>query len=278
MLRFSNALVRRVRSGRREEFQPRIAEHYDDLAAHWADIADSPARRELLWPAIQDLLPPVAGQRVLDVGCGAGIHSAALVERGADVLGVDVSGSMLAEARERVPEATFRQADVGESLGGVAAGSVDVVVCLHVLSHVPDLETPFEEFARVLGPGGTLVCSTHNPVQDYVVVREESYPATGAQTDLDPTVETTPGPSRYDETERFDITWGQGDVANRGTYFRRSIESLFSPLLAAGFDLEDLVEPTPDEAFAEAHPDLAEDLRAHPPGSLCLRASLGTGT
>ena len=254
---------------------PRVAAHYDDLAEHWAAIVDAPARQELLWPTIDDMLPDVAGRRVLDVGCGAGVFAATLAERGAEVVGVDVSEAMVAEARERVPRGTFRQADLGDGLPQVADGSVDVVVCLHVLSHLPDLETPLDAFARVLRPGGTLVLSTHNPVQDYVVVREGEAPAPGDLADLEPTVEAAAaGVPTYGDTERFDIVWGEGATANRGTYYRRSFEALCSPLLDAGFTIDDVVEPTPDEAFSEAHPDLAADLETHAPGSICLRATL----
>lgn len=253
---------------------PRIADHYADLAEHWAWITDSPTRERLLWAALEDMLPALDGARVLDAGCGSGVYAERLLERGADVVGVDVSGAMVEAARDLVPDGTFRQADLAEPLEFLADGSVDVVLCQHVFSHLREIGPPISEFARVLRPGGVLVVSTHNPVQDYVVVREERHPAVGEQADLDPTVHTGDGQPRYTETERFDVTWGSGAVANRGTYYRRPIEALLSPLLSAGFDLDAVAEPAPDEDFEREHPELSEQLREFPPASLCLRATL----
>jgi SAM-dependent methyltransferase len=64
---------------------------------------------------------------------------------------------MLARAREKVPQGTFHEADLREL--PLADDSVDVVVCAIALVHLPHLEPPFREFARVLRPGGHLVVS-----------------------------------------------------------------------------------------------------------------------
>ena len=58
-------------------------------------------------PGLQALVPPVAGLRVLDAGCGGGRTSAWLVEQGAEVVGIDTSEELLRLARDRLPSATF---------------------------------------------------------------------------------------------------------------------------------------------------------------------------
>ncbi|WP_330632257.1 class I SAM-dependent methyltransferase [Halocatena halophila] len=177
------------------------------------------------------------------------------------------------QARKRVPRGEFVYADLGEELTWLADNSVDVVLCQHVFSHLEMVTTPLNEFARVLDDGGDLLISTHNPIHEYLVVRDENYPSTGDEPEA--TVETNSGSPDYAETERYDIHWGTDTLANRGTYYRRSIESLLSPLLAAGFELQAVEEPTPDEAFAREHPELTRALRTHPPESICLRATIG---
>lgn len=246
----------------------RIAAHYDDLAPHWADIVAASEWREGLWAAVEDLLPAVEGTHVLDAGCGAGVYAEILVDRGADVTGVDVSEAMLAEARARVPDATFYHAELSERLDCLDADSVDVVLCQHVLSHLPDLSTPFAEFARVLGDGGVLVVSTHNPVHDYVVVRDGEYPGTGPD-HLDPGIDAPAAAPTYAETERFDILWGSEEGSDRGTYYRRPIRGLFEPLLDAGFTVEAVVEPAFDEGDGDAGAS-----GEYPPDSICLRATV----
>ncbi|MFC7070782.1 class I SAM-dependent methyltransferase [Halobaculum lipolyticum] len=252
---------------------PRVAKHYDELAGYWEQVAESPSKAELLWPAIDAMLPDLAGRRVLDAGCGSGDWSAELVDRGANVLGVDVSEQMVRVAEQRVPDAEFVRTDLEDGIDHVADDSFDVVLCQHVFSHVGDLTTPLSEFARVLADGGDLVVSTHNPVHDYLVVRDESYPSVDDESDTEARVETGPGSPSYAETERYDITWNPGDDANRATYYRRPIEGLLSPLIAAGFEIREVREPTPDGSFARAYPEIAETLRRLPATSICLRAT-----
>jgi len=253
--------------------EARIADHYDDLAEHWAEIVDAPERTEALWPTLDRMLPDLDGARVLDAGCGAGVYAEVLDERGADVVGVDVSDEMLREARARVPDATFVEADLSQSLDVLEPASVDVVLCQHVFSHLPDLTTPLAEFARVLVDGGHLVVSTHNPVRDYVVVRDGEYPTSDAQADLEADLQTPPGAPNYTETERFDVAWNPDAVANRATYYRRSVEDLLTPLLDAAFTLEAVVEPAREgaETAVSSGGDAGTD---YPSESICLRASL----
>jgi 2-polyprenyl-3-methyl-5-hydroxy-6-metoxy-1,4-benzoquinol methylase len=248
----------------------RIAAHYDDLAPHWADIIEASEWREGLWMTVDELLPAVEGKHVLDAGCGAGVYAEVLAQRGADVTGVDVSEAMLTEARERIPEATFHHADLAEGVDCLDANSVDVVLCQHVFSHLPDLSAPLAEFARVLDDDGVLVVSTHNPVHDYVLVRDGEYPTAGAPDHLDPETDAAADAPTYSETERFDIVWGSETGSDRGTYYRRPIQALFEPVLDAGFAVESVVEPTLDDGEADAG-DESADL---PPDSICLRATV----
>jgi SAM-dependent methyltransferase len=251
-----------------DESDERVAAHYDDLAPYWTEIVESSAWRNGLWTTVDALLPDVDGRRVLDAGCGSGVYAAALADRGAEVTGVDVSEAMLAEARERVPTATFHRADLADGLDVVDTDSVDVVLCQHVFSHLPDLKPVLAAFSRVLADGGVLVVSTHNPVHDYVVVRDGAYPAVGVDDHLDPGIDAPPDGPNYPDVERFDILWGSTEGSDRGTYYRRPIEGLFSPLLDAGFTVESVVEPTLGEVeVAGGETDL-------PPDSICLRATV----
>lgn len=251
---------------------PRVAEHYDDLAGYWVQITDSPSRQQLLWPTLTELLPNLADRRVLDAGCGSGVYTAKIAERGADVVGVDISEQMVREAQNRAPDAEFRQANLGEPLEFIEDSSVDVVLCQHVFSHLEELSTPLAEFARILSEDGVLVVSTHNPVHDYFVVRDGQYPTTGEEAELEAVVETGPDAPQYDATERYDIRWVAEGGENRGTYYRRSVEELFTPIIDAGFSLQSVVEPTPDNTFKREYPQLAQALQKYPPESICLRA------
>ncbi|MEV0685098.1 class I SAM-dependent methyltransferase [Nocardia sp. NPDC050378] len=72
----------------------------------------------------------------LDAGCGTGRGAATLLDCGHQVIGVDSSSERLAQARNRLTQATFRYGEL-QALP-VATGEVEVVVCSLALTHVPD--------------------------------------------------------------------------------------------------------------------------------------------
>jgi ubiquinone/menaquinone biosynthesis C-methylase UbiE len=129
----------------------------------WSKTYDDP--RNSLFdfdePVMHEILAGLASGTVLDAACGTGRYAAHLVARGHQVIGVDPSPDMLAHARKRVPQAEFVIGDLRQL--PLPDNAVDIVVCALALSHLPELESPMAEFARVLRPGGYLVVSdTHH--------------------------------------------------------------------------------------------------------------------
>ena len=104
----------------------------------------------------------LSGLRVLDVGCGGGILSEALAERGATVVGIDLAESALqaAEAHRAGQAVEYRL----ESSREVAArGEVfDVVTCMEMLEHVADPAAVLRDIHALLKPGGWAFFSTIN--------------------------------------------------------------------------------------------------------------------
>lgn len=97
--------------------------------------------------------------RVLDVGCGDGYAAAALLGSVPyrSYVGVDLSPAKLLAAASRLPRSTSLMADA-EALP-VADGTVDCVLCLETLEHLPSPERALQEILRVLAPGGVCVLS-----------------------------------------------------------------------------------------------------------------------
>ena len=130
----------------------------------WAPIYDAPGNPVIdnEEPVVHALLEDAPRGRALDAACGTGRHAAHLVSLGYEVVGVDRTTSMLDVARTRIPDGQFREGRL-EDLP-VDDLSVDVVTCGLALEHVDDLGVVIKEFARVLRPGGWVVCSDTHPI------------------------------------------------------------------------------------------------------------------
>ena len=104
------------------------------------------------------------GKTILDLGCGGGFMSEAMVKRGATVIGVDPTEAAVVAARAHASEeglAIEYRVGSGEAIP-LADRSVDCVVCVDVLEHVADLDSVLDEIARVLKPDGLFLFDTIN--------------------------------------------------------------------------------------------------------------------
>lgn len=111
-------------------------------------------------------LCPLAGKRVLDVGCGGGILSDAMARAGAQVLGIDLSTKPLRVAELHAMEAgtegvEYREIAV-EALAAEQPAAFDVVTCMEMLEHVPDPASVVRACATLVKPGGWVFLSTLN--------------------------------------------------------------------------------------------------------------------
>jgi trans-aconitate methyltransferase len=101
-----------------------------------------------------DLLAPKAGERILDLGCGTGVLTAVIAERGAEVLGIDRSPEMVAQAKSKFPALEFEVVDATQMK---FEGEFDAVFSNAVLHWIPEAEKVVAGVARALKPGGRFV-------------------------------------------------------------------------------------------------------------------------
>lgn len=147
---------------------PNELQKFSDLAHRWWDPKSefkplhdiNPLRLEWI-----DQHVGLRGKKVLDVGCGGGLLSEGMAERGAQVTGIDLSEKALGVARLHLLE-SGRSVDYrhvsAEELAADAPGSFDVVTCLEMLEHVPDPASTVAACARLVKPGGQVFLSTLN--------------------------------------------------------------------------------------------------------------------
>ena len=96
------------------------------------------------------------GERVLDLGCGAGGFLAVLRDAGAEPVGVDIAEAAVERARTNVPGADVRLLE-GDGVIPAGHGEFELVWCSEVLEHIPDVAEALYEVRRVLKPGGRLL-------------------------------------------------------------------------------------------------------------------------
>jgi 2-polyprenyl-6-hydroxyphenyl methylase/3-demethylubiquinone-9 3-methyltransferase len=142
---------------------------FSELAHRWWDPESefrplhqiNPLRLE--W--IQSYLP-LAGQRILDVGCGGGILSDSMARKGAEVVGIDLSAKALRVAQLHAleagtPNVQYREISA-EDLAGQEPEGFDAVTCMEMLEHVPDPGSVVRACSRLVKPGGWVFISTIN--------------------------------------------------------------------------------------------------------------------
>jgi 2-polyprenyl-6-hydroxyphenyl methylase/3-demethylubiquinone-9 3-methyltransferase len=109
-------------------------------------------------------LDALAGLRILDVGCGAGLLSEPLARLGARVLGADPSAEIIAVAKQHAAqsglEIDYRETTV-ETLAQTAA-RFDIVLAMEVVEHVAELNLFVECCAEMVNPGGLMIVATLN--------------------------------------------------------------------------------------------------------------------
>ncbi|MFG3339994.1 class I SAM-dependent methyltransferase [Glycomyces sp. NPDC048151] len=190
-------------------------------------------------PAMLALAGDVTGERVLDIGCGAGFYVEALLERGAHVTGIEGSVELLAHARERVGDrAELRQHDLERPLG-FADASFDTALCALVVHHIRDRAALLAEVFRVLKPGGRLLVSTTHPAADW-----KHFGGTYFSDDW------------VDLHLREDLP---------PIHFQRNtVAGFLTELLDAGFALETITEPRPVPELEAVDPEAFAKLNARP--------------
>jgi 2-polyprenyl-6-hydroxyphenyl methylase / 3-demethylubiquinone-9 3-methyltransferase len=109
---------------------------------------------------------PLAGKRVLDVGCGGGILADSMARRGAQVLGIDLAAKALKVAQLHALEAQTANVEYreisAEALAGEQPASFDAVTCMEMLEHVPDPASVVQACSTLVKPGGWVFFSTIN--------------------------------------------------------------------------------------------------------------------
>ncbi len=201
------------------------------------------------WQQLKALFPPVKGLRVLDLGCGYGWHCGFAAQQGAaQVLGLDISGKMLAEAQRRngCPSITYRLCGICEYEYPEEAW--DLVVSNLALHYIEDLDQVFAQVWQTLAPGGRFLFNIEHPVFTAGVGQDWVYSPDGRPL-------YWPVDGYFSPGERCTSFLGCQVVKQHHT-----LTQILMGLLNTGFILEAVEEAQPPQEMLD-QPGMADELR-----------------
>jgi SAM-dependent methyltransferase len=221
---------------------PGFFEGYAQLPRSQQGLAGAPE-----WPALQAMLPPLGGKRVLDLGCGYGWFCRAVREQGAaETVGIDLSAKMLARAAELTRDAGihYRQGDLSRL--DLVGESFDLVYSSLALHYLPEVAPLFAQIHGALAAGGSFVFSVEHPIftcpqpQGWLVDEEgrRSWPINGYQA----------------EGKRVSNWLADGVIK-----YHRTLGTYLNALIAAGFEIRHVEDWGPTAEQIAANPALAEE-------------------
>lgn len=152
------------------EYYDEWAEDYDQTLAQWRYEAPGQAAARL-----SAMLDP--DSVVLDAGCGTGLTGRALAEAGFSTIdGMDVSRRSLDVAAEHGIYRALQHADMQKLPLPCADDSYDGLICIGVMTYLPDSLGTLREFCRLLKPGGAMVVTQRTDIfqeRDFPAVLEQ---------------------------------------------------------------------------------------------------------
>ena len=180
----------------------------------WAELSDMLDRLlEPFVPLVLDEIGPVAGRRILDVGCGAGALTLAAAGRGAFGVGVDISAPLVEAARARAERlglatAEFLQADA--QTHRFETESFEILISRFGVMFFADPAAAFRNLRSAIRPGGKLACLTWRSAaeNDFMTAAERA--AADLLPQLPARVENSPGQFGFANPAYVDAVLDEG--------------------------------------------------------------------
>jgi ubiquinone/menaquinone biosynthesis C-methylase UbiE len=235
-------------------------------AAAYYDDAWSGATRAFCEPLL-DAAEVGAGTRLLDIACGPGYVAGAALDRGAEVVGLDVADEMVALAQASYPDADFVTGDAHAL--PFDDGSFDAVTMNFGIHHVTDPELVFTEAARVLRPKTAYAFTSWARAPDHA-------PIAIAETVVEPLAEPAglpPGPDflRFSNASECEAVLPRTGFASGSVHFdtvRASwriphVAHLFEAQLNGGVRVTALLQAQSPERLAQIRMAMIEETRRY---------------
>lgn len=201
-------------------------------------------------PAMEKLLPDLNGKTVLDLGCGYGHNCLDFINKGAkSVVGVDISQKMLDIAKKEASHEKIRYLNMSMTDIDKLNEKFDVIYSSLAFHYIED----FYEFCKlmysVLNEGGVLLFSQEHPISTATIDGKGHYNRDENGKRISYTM------SNYNEIGKRHINWLINDVIK----YHRTFGSIITSLAKAGFIIDTVCEPLPEDWAIEKYPDIVKE-------------------
>jgi len=226
----------------------------NEIAHEWDNIAALRMRQiqngidisfnHVLCPCIMDLATSCDFSNVIDVGCGCGFLLRELAKISSKVMGVDISGESIRLAQQELAgtkNIALAHSSIEDFADSVQHGSFTLAIANMTLMTTPSLETTVKAISSMLICGGHLIFTITHPFfwPIYWGYSEASWFEYSREIAIE-------APFRISSTEEH---------GPNTTHIHRSLETYVNVLIAAGFEIDRLVEPLPSPAIEQLYPE-----------------------
>ena len=204
---------------------------YSIIADSYAELIPTKAHNAYYErPAMLSILPDVKNKIILDAGCGTGMYTKILIEKGATVTGIDANEKMLKNAEKIIKnKAKLIHANLEEPLPFIENEYFDGIVSALTITYFNNLNNVFNEYYRIIKNKGWFLFSTEHPFFQYLCHKLDNY---------------------YNE-RKLEFEWkGFNENVIMKSYYH-NLQTLTDALTNNNFLIEKILEPKPIEQFKD---------------------------
>ncbi len=207
-----------------------VAGWYDELIS-----GEDTYQTKVILPNILRLLMPT-GKKVVDIACGQGFFSKALMDAGAQVVGVDISPNLIAIAQKNNSENLRFEVLPANNMTSLLNESFDDAILILAVQNIKEMAETFKEAARVLVKGGKFIIVLNHPC--FRIPKESQW-----NFDEEKDVQYR-RIDKYNSSFSTEIDMNPGEKASlkKTVSFHRPLQDYFKALSSAGFVIVGLEE------------------------------------
>ena len=201
-------------------------------------------------PAMKKMLPDQTGKSVLDLGCGCGANCIAFVKNGAiSVVGIDISEKMLSVAKDEAHHENIEYINMSMTDISTLNQKFDLVYSSLAFHYIEDFEKLCKDIYGLLNENGVLLFSQEHPIITATIDGNGHFNKNLKGKRVSYTF------SNYNEPGERKVHWYVDGVIK----YHRTFSDVINALAKAGFVIEEVCEPTPEDWAVEKLPTIVKE-------------------